>query len=285
MPVSASVAGPNLSIVQAFLIAGRVDPLPGGLGLSTADMSRKGYTMARFVFVIAPLIFAMIACNGTPTPDMSCSTRGSSTLFVAMFDDDVVGSLPVPAAPGVYGPPGASLDIVDGSNTVEVVDSAALGSKALSITRGSRATEIYGVVGDIGEGAYDSGVYYVEFRAHGAVIPEQLIAGVAISVQSTTEQDALLLKLYADSYHYREADSYLAFGGSYDPSGAHNVHITLNLDSRTYSICVDDSTAVSDKALFSPDFGTLHSLKFFAPATITEAFDMIYVVDEIRITK
>lgn len=241
--------------------------------------------LSLFVGLTSLIAFTSCGCSGDG-PSENCSRRGSSSIFVANFDDDTVGSLPALSSPLHYGPPGASLDTQDGSNTIEVVNSAALGSKALRITRGSpNQTEIEAVVGDNGDAPYNSGVYFIEFKAHGEVVPEHLIAGVAISVVSATGQPALLLKLHAASYHFREGDSYLPLDGSYDPNATHFVHIELNLDARTYSICIDGQVVASNKALFTQDFEDLHALKFFAPPTVTEAFEMAYVVDEIRITK
>lgn len=236
-----------------------------------------------FLLVLAPLTIALASCNG---PTVNCSSRGSSSIFVADFDSDVVGALPAPSTPLHYGPPGASLDIQDGSNTVEAVNSSALGSQALRITRGSVVgTDIQAVVGDNGDAPYNSGVYFIEFWAHGEVVPEHLIAGMAINVLSEGGQPALQLKLYDDAYRFWSGSSTLPLNGSYDPSAPHFVHIKLDLDARTYSICIDEEPVVSNQALLSEDFGSLHSLEFFAPAMITEAFDMVYVVDDIRITK
>lgn len=247
-----------------------------------AGKERQVMTKRTFLLVLALMIaIASCNCNGV-VPAVDCSRQGSSSIFVANFDDDAVGSMPTPSTPLHYGPPGASLDMQDGSNTIEVVNSAALGSQALRITRYS---EIDAVVGDVGDAPYSSGMYFIEFKAHGEVVPEPLIAGVAISVTSAAGQSALELKLHDAAYHLWEGDSYLSLDGSYDPSAPHFVHIELNLDARNYSVCIDEEVVASYKALVTQDFGNLHSLKFLAPPTITEAFEMVYVVDEIRITK
>jgi hypothetical protein len=184
-----------------------------------------------------------------------------------------------------YGPPGASLDQQGGEGTIEVVDSTVLGSQAVRLTRSTAgATVIEAVVGDIGEAPYTSGLVYIVFRAHGEIVPEHLIAGVAISVRSAEDNIAFSLKLYDGSYHLLEEGSYVRLTGTYDTSTAHSLHITMDLDTSKYSICINDEVVAADKAFQDEDFTNLHSLKFIDPQTITEAFDSIYVVDDIRLT-
>ncbi len=216
----------------------------------------------------------------------NCSKRGSHSLFVATFNGDSVGSLPSPTTPLHYGPPGASLDLQDGTNTIVIIDSATLVSKALKITRGQpNETRVNAVVGDIGEGSYTAGTYYLDFKAHGEDIPQHRIASMAISVRSKEDHLALRMRLFDGSYHILHGDAYVRLTGSYDPNTAHSVHIELNLDERKYSICINDEVVASNKTFLQDDFTNLHLLRFSAPATITEAFPMTYVVDEIRITR
>ena len=57
------------------------------------------------------------------------------------------------------------------------------------------------------------------------------------------------------------------------------------MTARDYSICIDGNAVASHKPLLTKDFGNLAALKFLAPPTITEAFEMVNVIDDIRITK
>jgi len=218
---------------------------------------------------------------------INCSQRGTYSHFVADFDDDTIGSWPAPTAPLHYGPPGASLEITTSDpDTVEVVNSIELGSQGLRLTRGGASpTEVDAVIGEIGGISHTSGVVFIEYKAHGEIVSEQFIAGTAISVRAPDDDWALSMKLFDGSYHLLEGDSYVRMDGSYDPNTMHFVHIELNLDTRKYSICIDDEVVVADKPFLSDDFTNLHSLKFFAPQTVTEAFPAAYVVDEIRLTK
>lgn len=222
-----------------------------------------------------------------PKPkEINCSKRGSHSLFVATFNGDSVGSLPSPTTPLHYGPPGASLDLQGETGTIVIIDSATLVSLALKITRGQpKATVVDAVVGDIGEGSYTAGTYYLDFNAHGENIPQHRIAGMNISVRSKEDRAALSMKLFDGSYHILQGDAYVRLTGSYDPNTAHSVHIELNLDERKYSVCINDEVVASNKTFLQDDFTNLHLLQFFAPATITEAFLMTCVVDEIRITR
>lgn len=233
----------------------------------------------------------MLSCEiiSSQVSNYSCSKHGSWSLFVAGFEGDVVGSSPAPASPLHYGPPGASFDIDEGTNSVEVVNSIALGSQALRLKRIAsglgKPSYIHAVVGIIDNAPNGSGIYYFNFRAHGEVIPEDFIAGVTIAILSQEDKFALSLKLYDGVYYLREGNTYVPLNGAYDPSVPHSVHIKLDLDARNYSICINDEWVVSDKALMDANFGNLQSLRFFVPGTVTEALEMVYVVDDIRISK
>ncbi|TKJ33687.1 MAG: hypothetical protein CEE38_20090 [Planctomycetes bacterium B3_Pla] len=215
-----------------------------------------------------------------------CSGVGSRSHFIADFDSDPIGSPPPPPTnPLHYGPPGASLDTQGGSGKIEVVNSTALGSKALKIVRGPSTTEVNAVVGTIDNVPNTTGVYYIDFRAHGEIVPSPFIAGMSISVRSTDNEAALVLRLYDGAYHLAQGGSYLRLTGSYDPSTAHDIHIELDLDMERYCICIDGEVLVSDEPLLASNFTDLHALQFQTPQTITEAFESVYIVDDIRIAK
>lgn len=223
----------------------------------------------------------------TDAPSISCDRRGSSSLFVANFDDDTVGSLPAPSTPLHYGPPGASLNLSGPANTALVVNSTVLGSKALKITRGDifNPVVVAAVLGDNGTAPYRSGIYYLEFMAHGEVVPPYLIAGMAISSRSAEDKLAFNLKLFDGAYHELQQNDYSRLTGSYDVGDAHFVHVQLDMDRSQYSICIDNEVIVANQQFLDGDYANVLSLQFFAPATITEAFPAEYVVDDIRVTK
>ncbi len=232
-------------------------------------------------FACLLLLLGLPACERLP----DCSARGSQTLFTADFDDDQVGSAPAPSTPLHYGPPGAALNIQGASNTVEVVNSAEFGSQALMIARnGGTPTRVDAVVGDVGHAPYTTGVYYIEFRAHGAVIAPGLIAATAISLRSTDDLAAAVLRLSDDTYQLVEGASFVPLTDSYDPGTAHFVHIELDLDARRATICIDDALVAVNREFWQGEFEDLHALRFLAPPTITEGFPTSYVVDDIRIT-
>lgn len=237
-------------------------------------------------------LISIIATNGDPnvTTPPNCTTAGSRSVFVATFENDVIGSVPTPAPPPAnnlqYGPPGANLIIQGQTGTVQVVDSAVLGSKALSITRGAaQPTIVKAIAGKINNEANKTGTYYIRYRAHGEVIPAHLIAGIATSAYDEKDNGAVLLKLFNNTYHARMGDNYNVLAGSYDPGVAHTVQIELNFSSKTYSVCVDGSAVLANSPFYSQNFSEIDTLRFFAPQTITEAFPATLVVDDIRITK
>ena len=222
------------------------------------------------------------------TGESICLKQGTDEIFTADFESDQVGSPPAAATPGQYGPAGASLQTYGTVSNREIVKSTELGSAALKIARGSQeGTTVYAIVGDDGSAPHTAGVYYIDFRAHGQVVPVQNVAGLLISVRSAANESALILKLYDGAYHLWEDFSYTALAGSYDPSEAHSVHIELDLDARTYSICINNEVVLSQKPLLTEDFGDLYRLQFFAPrmASESDTVESVYIVDDIRITK
>jgi hypothetical protein len=251
-------------------------------------MENNKFLFFGIVTTLLLISVSICGCNGpspSPNPTVECSRRGSHSLFIADFEDDTVGSTPAPTTPLHYGPPGASLNIQGDSGTIEVVDSTEIDSKALKLTRGyATDTEVESVVGDIGEMPYTTGSVYIEFWAHGEVIPEHKIASISISVRSSEDNIGLLFRLYEDSYHYWDGTSYVQMIGSYDPTIAHFVHIELDLDANKYSICIDGTAIITNIELLVDDFSNMHLLKFIAPQAITEAFESEYVIDDIRIT-
>lgn len=252
---------------------------------------KRSYLWGLLLIILLSSVFITSCCPPfckKPTQVVNCTASGSSSLFVAAFDGDTVGSLPAPTAPLHYGPPGASLVVQGDTNKIAVVDSTVLGSKALMITRGGQfkpTTQVDSVVGDNGTGPHTSGRYYFNFRAHGQDIPQHLIAGTTISVRSLENRLALNMKLFDNSYHLLEGGNYVRLSGAYDPGAAHTVHIELNLDTRRYSVCINGVLVANNKSFLDNDFTNLRSLTFWAPDTITEAFTATYVFDDIRITK
>ena len=250
--------------------------------MKTKILNKRGLTV-----LLVVLVFILAGCCPPlcpPPVSYTCSGYGTYAAFSATFNADTVGSLPTTTS---YGPPGADLEIENGANTVEVVDSAVLGSKALKITRpnGFDPTVVKGVAGDLGQGPYTSGEYYINFTAHGETVPGHLIAGIAIAVLSAEGNFALSLKLFDGSYHLREGDNYNKLSGSYNPGAKHMVHIKIDMDERTYSICIDDEAVASNKNFEDGNFSNVGMVRFFAPGTVTEAFSMTYAVDDLRITK
>lgn len=240
-----------------------------------------------FLIVLPLLVLTSCrsCCNGGST-DVNCDRRGSHSYFVAAFNADTPGSPPAPTAPLHYGPPGAGLEHMGSAGTVEILNAAAFGSNALKITRGAPdPTEVTCKVGEIDSATNTLGVYFIEFRAQGEVIPDPFIAGTDISVRSSAGNAALILRLYEGVYHLKEGDSYVMLSGDYNPGLVHKIHIELNFDIRRYAICIDEEVVAANKAFLSEQFEDLSALKYFMAPTITEAFENIYIVDDIRVTK
>jgi len=261
------------------------------MGITFVEAFAEGYKPIYWALPIIVIIILILWQWCKRKSDRRCTGVASSSLFIAKFDNDTIGSTPAPSTPGHYGPPGASLNISGASDTIEIVDSATLGSQALKLTRGpfnpyeeEDPTIVCAVVGDIGSMPYTSGVSYIEFRAHGESIPDIDCAATQISVQSKEGHSALFLILHHDSYHLHEGGAFVRIDGSYDPSTAHFVHIEVDLDTRRYMICINEKVVASNKAFIDNDFTNLHTLKFTLGQTIMESFPTVYVVDEIRMS-
>ena len=169
-----------------------------------------------------------------------------------------------------------------------MIDSAALGSRALQLDRGGLAeTRVSASAGRLDGAANNAGRLYVRFNAHGAIVPAQLIAGPTVNVLSTTDRHAVSLKLYDSAYHllHSETGTSDRINGSYDPGNAHEVLIVLDLDSKRYTVCIDGTRVSANNTFESTDFGELDRVEFFMTPTITEAFASQYVVDEVQIMK
>ena len=106
-----------------------------------------------------------------------------------------------------------------------------------------------------------------------------------ISLRSSTGKAALILKLYEGAYQLNEGGTYTTLNGSINPGLVHLMHIQLNMDSKKYSICINGEVVVKNKNFLSAEFEDFEALKFYLNAEITEAFESIYLVDDIRISK
>lgn len=232
------------------------------------------------VLVLVPLLTLSVSCDCYPR-------RIVDVLFVATFNSDTICSPPAPTPQDPYGPPGASLNWEGPEGTVHVIDSAALGSRALKITRGDmwEPATVEAVLGNIDGVPNDAGIYNIYFNAHGEVIPDYHGASMGIYVKSIEERLAFALSLYDGCYQVWEGSDYHRLDGAYDPGMAHTIRIKLNLDTRQFSFRVNNEVLVSNEAFLHDDFANFHSLMFIGPWTVTEAIPMEFVVDEIRIIK
>jgi hypothetical protein len=240
------------------------------------------------IMLLITAVFIMSSCCYYHRIRTRCKKTGHRLLFVAKFDSDPVGSRPAPPTnPVHYGPPGANLEMQGGPNTIKVVNSTELNSKALQLTRlvQEDPPQVKAIVGDFGEAPYRTGVYYIDFHAHGMVIPAGKIAGMVISVLSSNKQEALCLNLFDGSYHLKEGNSWVRLFGDYDPSTAHTIHIELDLNTRKYMICIDGNVVAVNKTLLDQNFTSLHALQYHVSPARYESMKNIYIVDYIRITK
>jgi hypothetical protein len=227
------------------------------------------------------LLVLVVACQAEPP---RCPATGTHTLFSANFETAPVGAPPPPGGALLYGPPGAEIRITDAVNNVTVVNSAALGSRAVQLTRVMRPTTVEFLFGDPGETPC-CGTYVISFRAVGLPVPQYLISGTGIAVMSMESRYALLLRLFGDEYHHRQGDLYVPLSGSYDPAQPHNVRLGVNLDADTYTVCVNDVVIAAEQPFMDAEFHLRRSLSIRMSATITENFAAGFIIDDVRVTK
>ena len=148
------------------------------------------FLFSTFIFIL-PLIF-------------SCK----DTIFNANFDTDNVGSLPATSPEG--NPLDDSINLIGSPNSIEVINSRKLSSKAVKIDRGQSQPKTKFECVTSG-GPYCSGGYYIQFRAY----PENDPSGLLISVQSMTGYKALVIGYKNGIYSLASGDGAEILPGTY----------------------------------------------------------------------
>lgn len=214
-----------------------------------------------------------------------CSRRGQTTLAFADFENGIGLQIPQqPTQPPTATTSGASLNVDGPASSVGVVNSDCLGSNALRAERGNNYILIEVNLGDKQFIPFDGKVYF-DFEACGEVIPQYLISSTTIWVESLYDDSAFYLKLFDGAYQLYEDEAYIRLEGNYDPSESHHVHIEVNLDSGVYTICINDKVVANRKSFCDAGFSNCYALKISIPAKVTEGFENVYVIDNIRITR
>jgi hypothetical protein len=240
----------------------------------------------KLTVAVAILPGSIVIAGCAPRAALNCTTQGMSGLFFATFDADAAGSPPAsPGGPMHYGPPGATLAMAGPTGTALVVNSTALGSRALRIGRvGPGTGTVTATVGDIGEAPYNSGVYVLEYHAVGDTVPNPGIAGLATAVLDSDGDAGPHLKLFDGSYHGLESGSFVRYGTGYDPTVPHVLHVEIDMAERLYGVCLDGIRIAADRPIVGA-FDNVDRLQFIAPSTLTEAFSAVVTVDSVRISK
>lgn len=201
--------------------------------------------------------------------------QGGNEVFLSDFDSDTLGGLPSTAGP--FGPPGAALVA---AGELEVVQPAALTTRAVRMDRPNFGETR--LAATLGGPVISSGKAVVVFDGYGEIVPAQLIAGMEVRVLSSDDEAAAVLKLFDGSYKVLEGALTVDIAGSYNPSVAHTVVITLDLDTQTFSVCLGASELLSGRPFASSAGADIERVEFLMPATLTEAFPSVFVLDRIR---
>lgn len=224
---------------------------------------------------------ALAACQSNPP---QCPS-GVHTLFSATFDNATVGAPPPASGALLYGPAGAAIRITDSIGNVRVVNSAALGSRALRLTRVVRPTLVEFVFGSTSDDTLSSGTFVITFRAVGDPVPQNVISGTGMTVLSAQNRSALWLSLFGGSYYHRQGTGNVALTGNYNPSQPHNVRIGVNLDAKTYTVCVNNVVLAANQPFVDASFDARRGFAIQMSPTITEGFAAGVVIDDVRATR
>lgn len=166
-----------------------------------------------------------------------------------------------------------------------MVNSSVLGSNALKLIR-STIIET-GVSADVANAdgtPVTSGTVYIEFRAYGEIIRDDTEGAQRVVAVASDGSEIFHLMLFSDKYHLWDGNAPVQINGSYDPGRAHSIHITVNLNRKNFSICIDGVSVVSGEPYLSSTANDLQSFEFVVPAAIFDSELSEYVVDDIHIS-
>ena len=218
---------------------------------------KKGFYLFVMIFFL-PLLF-------------SCGDK----IFDADFDSDKVGSLPATSPEG--NPRFDSINLVGAPNSIEVINSRKLSSKAVKIDRGQSKLKTKFECITSG-GPYCTGGYYIKFKAY----PDDDPSGLLISVQSVAGYKALVMGYKNDRYSLVSGDGTEILPGTYPSGKIHSIYIKMSMCSRKFLVKIDDEIVASDKKFRDTNFQELHSLCFSYALTYKNFYGK-YIVDDITI--
>ncbi len=205
---------------------------------------------------------------------------GCGVIFYDDFEKDVVGTPPSTSPPG--GAPNDSLNLQGPPNSIIVINSAPLSSKAVKIERTSQLPQTFlECVTD--DGPHTSGKYSIRYKAYSGNVNSEPI--LTTSVKSSDGKTAFELILGGGNFKLLSGDGIQTLPTGYSANVAHSIEISIDMDSNKFGIDLNGSNIASGKPFLDPDFNDLRVLRFEYPEPLLEGLPGNYVVDLIIVQK
>lgn len=211
---------------------------------------------------------------------VAVSLTGCAKIFNDDFEADVVGNSPSLSPAG--NPPDDALNVQGAPNSIIVINSSPLGSKAVKIDRTAMMPQTV-LECVTGGGPYTSGNYLVAYRAYSLLVSN--VPTLTTSIKSSGGQRAFELTLTGGSYKLSSGDGLETLPGGYAANVVHVVLVRIDLSVDRFWLNIDGTDVASDKPFLDSAFDNLHLLRFEYPPPILEALPGTYVIDDISISK
>lgn len=205
---------------------------------------------------------------------------GCGVIFYDHFEPDSVGSPPLTSPPG--GPTDDSLNLQGPANSIVVISSIPLNSKAVKIERASLTPQTV-LECVAGSGPHTSGSYSVRYKAYSVNTNTDPI--LKTLVKSSDGQRAFELLLSGGKFKLSSGVGLEVLPGGYSPNVAHSIEIGIDLDTSKFSVNIDGNVVALNKTFLDTGFNEVYLLRFEYPPPIIEDFPGSYVVDRIIIQK
>lgn len=205
---------------------------------------------------------------------------GCAKIFNDNFEADVIGNSP--SLTPVGNPPDDALNVQGPPNSIIVINSSSLGSKAVKIDRTAMMPQTV-LECVTGGGPHTSGNYLVAYRAYSMYVSD--VPTLTMSVKSSGGERAFELMLTGGNYKLSSGDGLETLPGGYSANVVHVVLIRIDLSVDRFWLNIDGTDVVSDKPFLDSAFDNLHLLRFEYPPPILEALPGTYVIDDISISK
>ncbi|MFC1555801.1 hypothetical protein ACFL67_01840, partial [candidate division KSB1 bacterium] len=200
--------------------------------------------------------------------------------FYDDFEDDTSGILPLLSPPG--DPPNDAISIQGSKDAILILDSAPLDSRALKINRQSNPGAVLECTPD--NRPLKDGKFYVTFTAYNTHVGGDT-PSMTISINSRLNKTAMKLVILDNKYNLISGAGTEVLFDTYNVNEPDKIEILINFYAGNVTVDINSVNQAIDRPFIDHDFGDLYNLRFEYPATILEAFEANYIVDDIKICR